>query len=293
LKLLITGASGLVGARLTEVASQAGHDVVVTYNHHEVKRFTAIHADFKNELNIRRIMQESSPDAVVHLASITDVDICERDPELANAVNAESTRIIAEECLKAGSYLVNVSTDYVFDGRRGNYNEDDQPNPVNVYGRSKLKGEEATRATSNEFCVARTSVVYGWGRSSRPNFGSWAYSELKSGRQVKVVKNQYCSPTLSSHLAKMLLEVAESRIFGTIHLAGASRLSRYEFAQRIAAEFGLEMKLIFPTDAKSSTWFAERPLDSSLNVEKAQKLLSNKPMDVEIALHEFAREASN
>ena len=220
MKLLITGASGLVGARLTEVASHAGHDVVVTYNEHEIQGFNAIRADFQNEQNIRRIMRESLPDAVVHLASITDVDLCERDPELADVVNAESTRIIAEECFKARTYLVYVSTDYVFDGQRGNYNEDDQTRPLNAYGRSKLKGEEATRATSNEFCVARTSVVYGWGRSSRPNFGSWAYSELKSGRQVKVVKNQYCSPTLNSHLAGMLLEVTESHIPGTIHLAG-------------------------------------------------------------------------
>ena len=78
---------------------------------------------------------------VVHLASITDVDLCERDPELAKLVNAESTASLAEQCLEAGSYLVYVSTDYVFDGRRGNYNEDDQPNPVNVYGCSKLRGE--------------------------------------------------------------------------------------------------------------------------------------------------------
>ena len=139
---------------------------------------------------------------------------------------------LAEQCLEAGSYLVYVSTDYVFDGKRGNYNETDEPNPVNVYGCSKLRGEEATRATSEEFCVARTSVVYGWGRSSRPNFGSWAYSELRSGRQVTVVSDQYCSPTLNSDLARMLLEVAERHTPGTIHLAGASRLSRYEFAEK-------------------------------------------------------------
>lgn len=290
MKLLITGASGLVGTRLTEVASHAGHDVVVTYNHHQVEGFNAIRADLTNEQQIRRVMQASSPDAVIHLASITDVDLCERDPELANVVNAESTRVIAEECLKAASYLVNVSTDYVFDGGRGNYREDDQPNPVNTYGSSKLKGEEATRATSDEFCVARTSVVYGWGRGSRPNFGSWVYSELKSGRRVKVVTNQYCSPTLSSHLARMLLEVAERQIPGTIHLAGSSRLNRYEFAQEIAAEFGMNMKLIIPTDAKSSTWIAERPFDSSLNVEKAQQLLSNKPMTIKMALHDFVLE---
>ena len=175
----------------------------------------------------------------------------------------------------------------------GNYREYDQPNPVNTYGLSKLRGEEATRATSDEFCVARTSVVYGWGRSSRQNFGSWVYSELKAGRPVKVVEDQYCSPTLNSQLARMLLEVAEKHLPGTIHLAGASRLSRYEFAQDMANEFHLEMKLIIPINSKSSSWVAQRPLDSSLNVEKAQKLLSNKPVDIKSALLEFALETRN
>jgi dTDP-4-dehydrorhamnose reductase len=293
MKLLITGASGLVGARLAEAASRVGHDVIETYNQHQINRPNAFHVDIKNKKDIETIMKKTSPDVTIHLASITDVDLCEREPEPANSVNANATRVLAEECLNTGSHFVYVSTDYVFDGRSGNYRENDQPNPVNTYGRSKLKGEEVTRTTSDEFCVARTSVVYGWGRSSRQNFGTWAYSELKAGRPVKVVENQYCSPTLNSQLARMLLEVTETRLSGTIHLAGATRLSRYEFTQELANEFNLEMKLIIPTNSKTSTWFAQRPLDSSLNVEKAQKLLSNKPVDIKSALREFALETRN
>jgi dTDP-4-dehydrorhamnose reductase len=293
LKLLITGASGLVGARLSEAASHVGHEVIETYDQHEIDKSNAFRVDIKNRKAMERIMKKTSPDATIHLASITDVDLCEREPELANSVNANATRILAEECLNTGSHFVYVSTDYVFDGRQGNYTEQDQPNPINTYGLSKLRGEEATHEASATFCVARTSVVYGWGRRSRPNFGSWTYSELKAGRPIRVVEAQYCSPTLNSQLAVMLLEVAEKQLAGIIHLAGASRLSRYQFALEMADEFHLDKKLIIPTNAKSSSWVAERPLDSSLNVEKAQKLLSNKPVTIKDALRMFAQETES
>ena len=209
-----------MGVRLTEVATRAGHDVFAIYYQNSISTPNAFQADLKDEQKIARIVKESSPDVIVHLASLTDVDLCERNPDLANLINAIATHVLARECYKAGSHLVYISTDYVFDGHRGSYMEEDQPNPVNTYGRSKLAGEEFTLLASETFCVARTSVVYGWGRESRPNFGSWIYSELKAGRSIKVVDDRYSSPTLNSQLARMLLEVAERRLSGTIHLAG-------------------------------------------------------------------------
>ena len=293
MKLLITGASGLVGVRLTELAMKAGHEVIALYNQHTITSPNALQVDLKDEYKITKTVKDSGSNVVIHLASLTDVDLCEQDPHLADLVNAVTTRTIAQECRKAGIHFVYVSTDYVFDGRQGNYTERDQPNPVNTYGLSKLRGEEATRESSATFCIARTSVVYGWGRKSRPNFGSWTYSELKAGRPIKVVEDQYCSPTLNSHLAVMLLEVAEKQLPGIIHLAGASRLSRYQFALEMADQFQLDRKLILPTNAKLSSWVAERPLDSSLNVNKAQKLMASKPMDIKQALKEFAQEIEN
>ena len=290
MKILITGASGLVGVRLTEAASRAGHETFTIYNQHQIDSPSAYHVDLRHERDMIEIMKLSSPDVVVHLASITDVDSCEHNPKIANEVNTIMTGSLAQECSKAGSHFIYVSTDYVFDGRLGNYTEEDLPNPINTYGLSKLRGEEATRNASVKFCIARTSVVYGWGRTFRPNFGSWVYTELEAGRLTRVVKDQYCSPTLDSQLARMLLEVAEKRIPGTIHLAGASKLSRYEFALRIANKFQMDRTLIIPIDSGSTSWFAKRPFDSSLNVEKAQKLLTNKPEKIEVALDEFAWE---
>ena len=291
MKLLITGASGLVGARLAEIASSLGHETFETFNQHQISRPNALSIDIRNRKNVEEVVNEIAPDVIVHLAAITDVDLCEQQPELADSVNATGTQILAQECFKMGAHFVYVSTDYVFDGDRGNYREDDHPNPVNVYGGSKLKGEQFTRAVSDKFCVARTSVVYGWGRSSRPNFGSWAYSELKAGRSVKVVQDQYCSPTLNSDLARMLIEVAENHLPGTIHLAGASWLSRYEFACALAIQLKVPAKLVIPVMANSSAWRAKRPTDSSLNVDQARRLLSNKPNHIKNALHEFVAQS--
>jgi dTDP-4-dehydrorhamnose reductase len=246
LKLLVTGASGLVGTRLTGVAVKAGHEVIAIYNQHEINVPNALQVDLKEENKIAKIIKDSDSDVVIHLASVTNVDLCEQDPHLADLVNAVTTRNISQACSEVGTHFLYVSTDYVFDGRKGNYREQDQPNPVNTYGLSKLRGEEATLSASPSFCVARTSVVYGWGRKFRPNFGSWTYSALKASQQIRVAEDQYCSPTLNSHLAVMLLEVAERQLPGIIHLAGASRLSRYQFALEIADEFRFDRKLSFP-----------------------------------------------
>jgi len=280
-----------LGAKLLHAGIGTGHEVFATYNQHPVKSPNALQADFRNEQDIRKIIQQSSPEVVIHSASITDVDLCERNPELAFLINGTATSILAKACVRAESHLVYVSTDYVFDGRRGMYEEGDHPNPLNTYGRSKLAGEIATRKASESFSIARTSVLYGWGREYRPNFGSWIYAKLRAGETVKVVEGQYSSPTLNSQLARMLLEVGEKRLSGIIHLAGASRLSRFKFALEIAREFHMDQKLITPADPKSTAWIAERPGDSSLNVDKAQSTLANKPVSISEALSEFAREA--
>jgi len=293
LKVLITGASGLVGSRLLESAARAGHETIAICNQHEAKSPNVHRLDLRNQDELRRVLRHVSPDVVVHSAAATDVDLCEREPRMAFLINASSTQVLAEECANTDCHLVYISTDYVFDGQRGNYRETDQTSPVNAYGKSKLAGEEAVQAASNSFCVARTSVVYGWGREFRPNFASWVYKQLRAGRTVRVVKDQYASPTLDSQLAKMLLEVAEKRLSGIIHLAGAARLSRYEFAQEMARMFRLPLELAIPINADSSSWVARRPRDSSLNVEKATKLLTNKPAALKESLTELAEQTEN
>lgn len=290
MKTLITGASGLLGNRLAELATQSGHEVYSLYNSHPCVFGNPIQGDITDRGALLKIFADTTPEVVIHTASITDVDLCEVNPELAMKVNGAATGSVSKSCEETGSYLIYVSTDYVFDGKRGDYSEEDKPAPINVYGSSKLRGEEEMARNCSRGCIARTSVIYGWGRSYRANFATWVYEKLRANEQVGVVTDQFASPTLNTHLARMLLEVAERRICGTLHLAGSTRISRFEFAVMLAKQFGLNQNLLTPVRAEATRWRARRPFDSSLNVSKAQELLANKPIALGEALDEFAND---
>jgi dTDP-4-dehydrorhamnose reductase len=213
----------------------------------------------------------------VHSAALTDVDRCEREKDLAYKINVEGTRAIAEAARRAGSYLIYISTDYVFDGQRGLYREE-ETNPVSYYGRSKLQGEQFCL---DQGCIARTCVIYG----SRPasgkvNFALWLLNALKSGKEARVVTDQFITPTLNSNLAAMVLEAADRHLSGIYHLSGASRVSRYDFACELARAFDLDRRLILPTQMSDIGWLARRPMDSSLDTSKASGTLKNGPLNL-------------
>ena len=178
----------------------------------------------------------------------------------------------------------------MFDGERGLYREGDKPAPINVYGRSKLLGEEQLQHSTPNYLMARTSVVYGWGRQQRPNFATWLIGKLKAGESAKIVSDQFASPTFNTHLAQMLLEAAERRLNGIIHMAGATRINRFNFSMELARAFGFDQALLSQTDANPTTWSALRPRDSSLDVSKATTMLSAKPISIEEALQQFRAE---
>ncbi len=165
------------------------------------------------------------------------------------------------------------------------------PAPVNQYGSSKLLGERLVMEHENT-CVARASVVFGWGRTFRPNFGTWLYDKLSKGEPVNVVSDQFASPTLNTNLANMILDLSERGTRGIIHVAGATRASRYDFAINLAKQLKFDAKLVTPVKSDSSSWIAKRPRDSSLDVAKAREILREKPMELEQALHVFAQNAS-
>jgi len=236
---------------------------------------------------IHDAIERIRPDVIIHAAAVTDVDLCEERPELAYLINGEGTGKIGEEAKGVGAHVIYVSTDYVFDGRTGSYREDEPPNPVNHYGRSKLLGERLLRESCCHHCIARTSVIYGWGREHRPNFGTWVLSTLQSNRTIKAVMDQYVSPTLNENLAEMLVNVVDMKLERVLHVAGSTRIDRYNFALKIAEIFQLDPNLVEPVKAADMNWRAQRPADSSLDVEKAMRLLDRKPLKLSDALERF------
>ena len=291
MKLLITGASGLLGLKLSEVATRKNYEVYSAYNQHKPHHGTPIQFNVSDRKAVKKTFEKIKPEAVVHAAALTNVDKCESEKELAWRINVEGTRNTTELCEKYHAFLVYISTDYVFDGEKGVYKETDKPTPINHYGITKLKGEETVRNLTHEYCIARASVIYGsTPATGKINFALWLLNKLKRKEKAKIVTDQWNSPTLNTNLANMILEVLERKLTGIFHLAGATRLNRYEFAKLLAETFSLDKNLITPVSSKEIKWIAKRPKDSSLNINKAHQTLRNKPLKIEQALLEMKKE---
>ncbi|HIH69035.1 MAG TPA: dTDP-4-dehydrorhamnose reductase [Methermicoccus shengliensis] len=281
MKMFVTGGSGLLGNKIAEIALERGYDVYSGYCNHKPEFGKAVKFDLTDANSIVRAINDVKPDVIIHTAALTDVDRCEVDKDLAYKINVEGTKIIAEMARKFNSFLIYISTDYVFDGNKGLYKEEDETNPVNYYGYTKLLGEKYCQ----DFCIARTCVIYGAKPASgKVNFALWLINKLENGESVRIVIDQYITPTLNTNLARMLLEIAERKITGIFHLAGATRVSRFEFVKEIARVFGLDESLIIPSRMDEINWIAKRPRDSSLDTSKATKYLNERPYTLSRAL---------
>jgi dTDP-4-dehydrorhamnose reductase len=248
--------------------------------------------DVSNKELVNEAFKRVKPDVVVHAATLTDVDKCELNKELAWKINVEGTKNIAEAAKSTGSFLIYISTDYVFNGEKGRYKESDKPDPINYYGLTKLNAEELVK-TQAEYFIARPSVIYGsTPAAGKVNFALWLIDTLGKGEHVKIVTDQWNTPTLNTNLAEMTLEAVERRLTGTFHLCGATRVSRYQFAELIAETFALDKSLIDPALSSQFKWPAKRPIDSSLDTSKAQQVLRNKPLEIDEALKRLKVELS-
>jgi len=289
--ILVTGASGLLGSRLAKLLIYKGYKIYTGYYSNKPNYGIPVKLDVSNENNISKVIDEIKPDVIIHSAALTNVDVCETNKKLAWKINVLGTRNIALYSKRIKSFLIYISTDYVFDGSKGFYKEDDQPNPINYYGFTKLRGEEEVKNLVDEYCIVRPSVIYGsTPASGKINFALWVIEKLKNNESINVVTDQWNSPTLNTNLAEMLIEVLEKRLTGIYHLAGATRINRYEFAKLIAEVFSLNKELIKPIDSNKISWIARRPKDSSLDVRKALSTLSHKPYKIEDALNVLKNE---
>jgi dTDP-4-dehydrorhamnose reductase len=294
MKILVTGASGLLGTKLCKIALNKNHEVYSAYTTHQPLYGKPIKFDVSDQNAAKKIFRKIKPEAVVHAAALTNVDKCEIEKKLAWKINVKGTENTAKLCKKYDAFLIYVSTDYIFDGERGMYKETDKPAPINFYGLTKLKGEEKVRNWTNTYCIARTSVIYGSILATgKINFALWLLNKLKNNEKVKIVTDQWNTPTLNTNLANMILEIIEEKITGIYHLAGATRINRYEFAKLIAKNFNLDMELITPALSNKFQWIAKRPKDSSLNTHKAQQTLKNKPLKIKQAIKLMEKEMQN
>jgi dTDP-4-dehydrorhamnose reductase len=287
-RLLVTGASGLLGSNVVRLAER--NFAVVPIHNAKPLQPNSLRLDITKPVRVLELFRELKPDAIIHAASETNVDRCEREKEQAWSTNVEGTHNIALACRKANAKCVYISTDYVFDGKKGNYKEQDKPNPVNYYGLTKLEGENQVIQHCQDFVILRTSVLFGW-HPWKQNFVTWTISQLTQSKESAVVKDHFNTPTNASSLAEMAVESVQKDLHGLYHASGSERISRFEFARRIAEIFCLPSHLLIPVDMSQLTaWKAVRPKDSSLSIEKIQKQLKTKPLNVAEGLRRMKEE---
>ncbi len=292
MKLLITGASGLYGSKLAKIAIERGIEVYSSDIQDTSIFGNFVKLDISAKAQVDEVFGAIKPDVVVHAATLTDVDKCELNKDLAWKVNVDGTKNIAQAAKRVGAFLVYISTDYVFSGEQGNYVESDSPEPVNYYGLTKLLAEEIVMALEEpDFFIGRPSVIYGaTPAAGKVNFALWLIDSLRQGNRVKIVTDQWNTPTLNTNLAEMTLEVVERRLSGVYHTCGATRVSRFEFAERIADCFGLDKSLLEKAESSQFSWPALRPVDSSLDTSKARHEFKCKPLPLNKALEQLKRE---
>jgi len=291
MRLLITGGSGLLGSKIATIAIQKGYETHSGYNKHQAPNGTSLKLDITNKNTVQQVFERIKPNAVIHAAALTNVDKCEEDMDLARNVNIEGTRNILESSERHNTFLVYVSTDYVFSGEEGLYKETDKPNPINHYGITKLEAEKQVITSATEWCIARPSVIYGsTPAAGKINFALWVLNKLIKRESMKIITDQWVSPTLNTNLAEMILETIEKKLTGIYHLAGATPINRYDFSTLIADTFSLDKTLISPANSSEMNWLAKRPKNTSLNVEKASTTLKHKPLKIQEALLKLKEE---
>ena len=282
-KILVTGSAGLIGTQIVKDLLDNHKQVYSCYNKTKPELGIITHLDLTKKDDIVNTMNRIKPDVVIHLGAMTDVELCETETELAKKINTDATEILALESEKYNTFFVYMSTDYVFDGKVGMKKENDKTNPINFYGKSKLDGERVFKKITTPNVIVRTSTPFGI-HSKKISFPIWVKKNLELEKEISVVVNQYTSPSYVPNISKMIIEIMERKITGIIHLAGATKISRYDFAVQISKIINVNKQFLKLTKMDQMDWKAQRPADSSLSVSKANKILKNKPEKIEDSL---------
>lgn len=269
-KVLLFGGNGLVGSRFIELFSKA----------FEIKSPTAEEVDILSKENIQSIVLEFNPDVIINFAAYTNVEEAENQVNDQNGicyrVNVLGVKNISEVCKDLGKYLIHISTDYVFDGQKDlPYTEEDQPNPINWYGRTKFLAEEEVKKAGGKNCIVRISMPYRAKYELKRDIARFFLGELREGKEVRGIDDQSTTPTFIDNIARALSEIIKNRVEGIYHVAAKSQVSVFEFAKTIAKTFSLDVSLV------KSVSLAEYA------ASKKAKILKNSALDVSKFDREF------
>lgn len=290
--ILITGANGFIGQRIVNQLITPKKDTIIATGRGGNRlpftissSFQYYSLDITNEKEVRKLFSLIKPDIIIHNAALGQPDYCALHKDECLQVNAEGTKNIVEACKKTNAYLLFTSTDFVFNGNDGPYDEDDIADPVNYYGWSKTEGERIIQESGLQYCIVRLCSVYGKPVSGISNNVVMMIKEKLSNRQhVKMVSDQIRTPTSVEDVATGIIDLAKKRLSGIYHISGTETLTPYDMAIKTADFFGLNKNLIEKTITSSFTQPAKRPLVTGFKIGKAIKDISFTPMKFNAAL---------
>ena len=287
MRILITGASGLLGLNLALETSRR-HVVFGTIHQHNLKTeaFTVIQIDLLAPGAVERLLDETQPDWIIHCAALANLDACEANPLLAKQLNTDLPRTLASHVARGGARLIHVSTDSVFDGLQGDYTEQDIPIPVGVYSRTKLDGERAVAEADPNAIIARV-VIFGWSLVGNRSLAEFFFYNLSQGKQVMGFTDVIFSPLLANDLAEIFTAMLEVKLSGIYHVVSPESLSKYDFGQRIAQQFQLDGSLIKPALVHQSGLIASRSPNLSLRPDKLVQTFGKTLPTVSTGLEKF------
>jgi dTDP-4-dehydrorhamnose reductase len=290
MKLLITGSNGLLGQKLVAHCLKHSHSFLATSKganrnpdcpHENFESMDCCAVD-----EISAVFDRFMPTHVIHTAALTNVDYCELNPVECEDVNIRAVEKLWRASKERGIHFQLLSTDFVFDGVKGDYSETDLVNPLCVYAASKVAAENCLlNDSSSDWSIVRTIIVYGKGHNlSRSNIVLWAREALAEGRELNIVDDQFRAPTWADDLAFACLEICRSAKKGIYHISGPETMSVFEIVERIAKHYGYSTKQILRSSSVSINQPAKRPPKTGFNLSKAKSELGYKPKTLEATL---------
>jgi dTDP-4-dehydrorhamnose reductase len=284
-RILVLGSSGLVGIPLCKIL-ESEYELTTTYYQNKFLR-NDLKLDIQNIRNLESVFAKANPEIVINLSGIyKNLEFCENNKNFVMAVNGESLKTISKISNQYNAYMVSVSSDFVFDGKKGNYSESDETSPISFYGKSRLEGEKNVQNISKKYCLIRTSMIYGK-NPVRNTLADLIYSKAIKGETLELINDQFLTPTYLENFCLMMFEIIKKQYEGIINLAGPEKISKYEFGKKLLKLMNISDELLLPVSKDHFKFGKEFPKDSSLNTKKANALLKNKPQKIELSLQDY------
>lgn len=290
MKVLITGANGLLGQKLVELFLDQNVNFIATSvgenRNYDCPPENYYSMDITDNNQLIEVIEKSKPTHVIHTAAITNVDYCELNPNECEEVNVKASKKIADICSKNNIHFQFVSTDFVFDGEKGNYSEEDIVNPVSIYGKSKADAEQyLIDGESKNWSIVRTIIVYGKGNNlSRSNLIVWAKESLEKGDKIKIIDDQFRAPTFASDLALGCYLILQKNKLGIFNISGSTTFSIYEIVSLIGKHFGYSLENVERISSEILNQPAKRPPKTGFDLTKSKKELGYSPRSLEETL---------